>query len=289
MANAKIMARDLAPSAATIATFTGTEVATLPIANLVTYGRTPTARWSTPAGIEIRFTYASDQEINTVMLGFHNLSLTATWQITMYSDAAFTTLVDATGVISAFAPTGLTPVLNSVNIPEFKQFKNSTYYTSVNRTNIRGVRILVYDPSNIDGYIDIGRCMFGRSEQFIYGDPFGGVNLQIKDLSTSARAGNGSVITDKGQAFRELQINKQYISEVPDASGYSDWNKILEAFIRCGSDKEFFYSQFPSATNSGTGTTEEMYYQGVFKFASMSAIDRFFYQTSRTQFTLAGQ
>jgi hypothetical protein len=286
MANAKIMPRDVA-GLGTIATYQGTEVATLPSSNMLTYGRTPTARWSTPAAVDFRIVYPTVQEIDTVALCFHNLSAAATVSVLLFSDTTFTTQLYGPGPLNAFAPTGFTSVLNSINIPEFKQFRNTAQYTT-RFANVRSIVVQIADSTNPDGYIDIGRVMAGRSEQFTYGDPYGGVNLAIKDMSTSARAGNGSIITDKGPAYRELQINKQYLTEVPDASGQSDWNKLLEAYIRCGSDKEFFYSQFPSA-NSGTGTTEEMYYQGVFKFAQQSAIDRFFYQTSRTQFTLAGQ
>ena len=286
MANAKIMPRDVS-GLGTLTTVSGTEVTTLPSSNMLTYGRTPTARWSTPITVQFKMTWASVQEIDTVALCFHNLSLGSTWNIALFSDVACSVFLTGTGTVNAFQPSGFTPILADVSIPEFRQFKNSAAYVS-RQTTVRGIVITLYDSANVDGFIEAGRLMMGRSEQFVYGDPFGGVNLQIKDLSTSARAGNGSVITDKGQAFREIQINKQYISEVPDASGNSDWNKLLEAYIRCGSDKEFFYSQFPSA-NSGTGTTEEIYYQGAFKFGAMSAIDREFFKQSRTQFTLAGQ
>jgi hypothetical protein len=287
MANAKIMPRDVA-GLGTLSTFQGAEVATLPSSNMLTYGRTPSARWSTPTLVDFRIVYPSAQEIDTVALCFHNLSAAATVNVFLFSDTTFTTQIYQSTPIPAFAPTGFTSVLNSINIPEFKQFRNTAQYTTRFST-VRSIVVQIADSTNPDGYIDIGRVMAGRSEQFAYGDPYGGVNLAIKDMSTSARAGNGSIVTDKGPAYRELQINKQYLTEVPDASGQSDWNKLLEAYIRCGSDKEFFYSQFPSATNSGTGTTEEMYYQGVFKFGAMSAIDRQFYKLSQAPYTLVGQ
>lgn len=259
MANIRFLFRNLVNADNVTVTASPALVTTLPEANLQKQERNKTARSTSTASQDFKFSWATAQTVNMIALRRHNLTAAAQLAAPTYSDTAWTTAIDTNAAANCFAYTGF-DANDVLTEDDFRLLKNSGRYLT-SRANVQSMKATVTDASNPDGYFDVSRIFIGKYFEMAYQIPYSGAPLVMDDAGTQSRMDDGSLVTDKRYKMRKLEINQDYCTT-------ADW-AALEAGIRyAGKDKDIWISVFP-----GDGTHLECYYQGAFKFTSMPQFD----------------
>lgn len=236
-------------------------LSTKPETFLLTQDRWDTARTTSLASQEIKFSWPAAQRINMVALGFHNFTTAAQWRIQLYSDAAWTTQVLDNAAANLFGHTGISSISN-VDDPEFRIYRNAARYWAV-QTNVQSAKITFTDAANPAGYFDFARLMIGEYFELSRQFPFGGMQIYEAADTGQSGAGSGSVVSDKRANYLmgELSHDALVIS--------TDFEAIEALHNSCGLDRDFFLSLHPA-----DGTALELRKQGFFKFQKPSPADR---------------
>ncbi len=243
-----------------------------PETNLQDQRRKKTARSTSTASQEWRFSWASAQRVNMIALRYHNLTAAAQLAAPTYSDSAFTTSVAANAAANCFAYTGLAneDVLTS---QDFRIIKNSARYLTL-ATNVQSMKAVLTDAANPDGFFDLSRVFIGEYMEFTYGLPYGGFKLTFLDLSEQIDMADGSIVTDKREKRRQLTL-------LPNAIPASDMARLLSLLRANGKDRDIWVSCLPE-----DGTYQEAYFQGAFKMVENPTLDRHFPGHAQTALTL---
>lgn len=247
-------------------------VTTLPETNLQYQERGKTARSTSTASQDIKASWSSAQTIDMAWVRYHNLTASAQIAYPTYSDAAWTTSVDANAAANCFGYTGF-DAGDVLTDADFRLLKNSARYLT-SRSTIQSMKFTVTDASNPDGYFDISRIGCGKSTVLSYNPPYGGVPLLFEDFSTQGRMDDGSLVSDKRFKARRIELSHEWMPA-------ADWAAMLRGLREVGKDKDFFVSIYPA-----DGTYLEAYHQGTFKVADGGAFDRHLYGLARTKITL---
>lgn len=244
-----------------------TENASFPVANLTNARRDTRLRTSGVSAQSIRATWATNQKIQGVALTRHNLTAAATWQVRLYSDAAWTTLISGfdSGSITAFDTTGMTD-LDDIADASFRGYKNSVVWFATAATTVRSMQITLTDAANPDGYLEAVRVVAGPvyeppgTENFEFGYP-----LLPRDDATQTRSLGGSLDSSINVASidRELQFELRLMSQTT-----RDWWYDL-ARTR-GLRGEFFLSLHPADASKRL----ERDFQMLAKFTDLSGFER---------------
>lgn len=274
MANLRICARNIFDSAAGCTLSESPAlVTTLPAANLQTQQRFKTARSTSTASQDYKYTWSTGaQRINFLHQRMHNFTAAAQARVRNYTDIAWTTGVVDNAAADCFGYTGFSrnDVLTEY---DFRLLKNSTRYFTLMTTAQSGI-LTVTDAANPDGYFDISRLYGGEYYEFAYNVPDGGEALTFDDEGTQSKMDDGSLVTDKGQKRRILELSHDWLTS-------ADWKEVLSIIRSAGKDKDIFVSLYP-----GDGTYLEAYWQGLFKQASPAAFSRHRYGLAQTKITL---
>ena len=245
---------------------------TLPESNLQRQERYKTARTTSTASQEYKFSWSSAQTINMIAMRLHNLTAAAQLAAPTYSDSAFTTAIDANAAANCFAYPGF-DANDVLTEADFRLLKNSFRYLT-SRSTVQSLKATVTDASNPDGYFDISRFFIGKYHQFAYQVGHGGAPLTLEDFSTQERAHDGSLISDKGAKARRLELSHDFMPA-------ADWAALLAGLRFVGKDKDIAVSMFAE-----DGTYLEPYWHGLFKVAEPSAFDLHRYGLAQQRITL---
>lgn len=184
-------------------------VATLPEANLQNSLREQVARWTAVDGQAITVTFTGSKAVSCVCLYRGNFSSTATWRVRVWEDGAFSTAVYDSGVVAICPPTplgslewGVDP-LSTTLYSEWDYAVAVAWFTPVLGA---GITIDVYDPENLDGYVQASRLFVGNYFEPAVGVS-GGMQLGYKENTQQARTEGGSLRVESGAIWRTLQLD----------------------------------------------------------------------------------
>lgn len=271
MSNFRILMRNIADEAVTISAapaFLGT----LPVTNLQTQERFRTARTTGVASEVITLTYTSDQRVQMVAVGRHNLTTSSTIRAQLFSDAACTTQIDDSTALAGYSTSGLSQMdLDLYLNAEFRGFKNWAFYFATKRTTVRGIKITITDASNPDVYFDASRLAIGEYFEASYQPPFGGEGVNQQTLTKQTRTDGGSLISDRKADFRGERLDLQWVNA-------TDLPILLSIARRLGKHLDFWFSLYP-----GLGGAAEIYHQGMYKFTDLGPLEPAMYGIHRQQ------
>lgn len=270
MANLRILFRNLVDTATVTAS--PALASGNPETNLQDQRRKKTARSTSTASQELRFSWSSAQTVNMAATRYHNLTASAQLAAPTYSDSAFTTSIDANAAANCFAYTGL-DANDVLTEADFRILKNTARYLT-ERSNVQSMKLTITDAANPDGYFDISRVFIGKALTFTYNPPWGGVPLAIEDLSENTDMADGSIVTDKREKRRRIDLNLEWVAE-------AQLPALLAGLRLVGKDKDIWVSCFPE-----DGTYLEPYYQGAFKIVENAMVSRHLPSLAQTKLTL---
>lgn len=258
MANLRILFRNLVDTATVTAS--PALASGNPETNLQDQRRKKTARSTSTSTQELRFSWPAAQTVNMIALRYHNLTAAAQLAAPTYTDSAFTTLKDANAAANCFAYTGL-DANDILTETDFRILKNSARYLT-ERTDIQSMKATLTDAANPDGYFDVSRVFIGKALTFTYNPPWGGVPLTIEDMSDTMDMADGSIVTNKGEKRRRIDLSHDFFPEAQFAA-------LLAGMRLVGRDRDVWVSVFPE-----DGTYLEPYYQGAFKIMENAMLNR---------------
>lgn len=243
------------------------ESSLFPVANLKTHRRDELLRSTSLATQRIRATWAANQTIQAVALCRHNLSVNSGVQVTLFSDAAWTTSI-AGFVGSNFAgasATGMTG-FDTTYSAGYRGFKNSVQWFASAATNVRSMEITVQDSTNTDGYMEhcmlIAGPMFSPpgTENFEFGHP-----MLLMDDSTQKRGVGGTLDT----VVNTNTIDRQWTFDLRlMRQSTRDW--FYDLARTHGKRTPFFLSMYPADTDA----RRERDHQALVKFTDLSGFER---------------
>lgn len=240
-----------------------------PETNLQRHERTLTARSTSTASQEYRFSWPGPQTVDFIGIKRHNFTAAATLAAPTYSDSAFTTAIDTNPAANCFAYTGF-GAEDVLTDPDFRLLKNSGRYLT-RRTNVQSMKAVIADASNPDGYFDPSRMVIGETLELTYGVDDGDFPLTILDFSTQGRMDDGSLVSDKKDQARRFEIQRNAVAE-------ADWARLLSGLRRVGKTGDFWMSIMPTR-----GDYFEAYLQGVFKVVDNPVFNKHFRAAAQTR------
>lgn len=255
---------------ATLDVVTGTEVASLPVTNSQTYGRSKTAA-ITPGGSDtsvLEFDGGALQLASGIVLYRHWLSDLATWRVELFEGAnqTGTTVYDST--VTECTPTKtlgeldwlVDPLVSSVF--DDWPFKYSQLW--FDGVFFQSGRITIVDSSARDGLHEFDRVFLGRSFQPTFNFSYGHQHQWLSNAEQRATAA-GSTFATRRERYRQVSFSLDYLSaqERPHLS---------EAFRSVGIAKDWFISMFPES-----GGTQEIEYAMSCKFTDNPALTGTFF------------
>lgn len=217
----RILRYDLIRQSATTLSSGTTMVSTAGTAQLAKDDRTVARTSTLPATWVINATFASNQTLDMVVLGQHNLSDAATVRVQLYSDTAMTTQLTDTGHLDAFNGSALATPFDVLSAT-YRNLKNTVIYPT-QQTTVRGLKITITDAANADGFLECRRLMAGQFFQPRRGPGFGAQLVQAS-ASRTARSDSGSRTPDARGNWRELAITLGNV----EAEDLDDWAAILQ-------------------------------------------------------------
>lgn len=270
MANLRILFRNLADTAtvsASPALATGN-----PETNLQDQRRKMTARSTSTASQELRFSWSSAQTVNMIALRYHNLTASAQLAAPTYSDSAFTTSIDSNAAQNCFGYTSL-DANDVLTEADFRILKNSERYLT-ERSTVQSMKATLTDAANPDGYFDVSRVFIGKPLTVTYNPPWGGVPLTFEDMSDTIDMADGSIVTNKGEKRRRIDLSLEWVAE-------AQLPALLAGLRSVGKDKDIWVSCFPE-----DGTYLQPYYHGAFKIVENAMVSRHLPNLAQTRLTL---
>ena len=224
-----------------------------PIANTLTDVRGVVAR-TTTTSTTISITWASNQNISSVIIPYSNLTSTCTLRIRLYSDELMSTQIYDSGTLSSgifLANTSL--FTNTLGSNYRYSFGGSScirkYFTQYN--TCRGIKIDLVDTSNTDGYLEIGKIVVGSYWSPTYNTEFG-LSIGIADSSTKLRTQNGSLITDIGTSNKFMNFNLSYMNS-------TDRDTLFNIINSIGTKASMHISLFPEDADSNKEYIHQIY------------------------------
>lgn len=175
-------------------TSTGTFEATLPLLNLKSKLLSKVARTTSTAALSLNLSWVLSKSIGLVMLCHHNLSVNATVRIV--------TDTDDSGDLAVF------PVNATGNgfVTDSTQRKDVVYWLPTNVTST-STTITITDPTNADGYIQIGRLFVGTSFSPTRGVEYGKAQIGYKSLSEIQTLPSGVKYGYERMPIRTVALN----------------------------------------------------------------------------------
>lgn len=163
----------------------GTWTGGLPLANLQTRDIRKFARTSSAATSATKFdcAFAAPRSIRAVCLINTNLSRDAQYRIRWASDAGFASVVYDSGTVDMYAP-GLVPFGSieweedgfwdgRLSAEQIKWYPKDLIHILPVNTWAQYLRVEIFDSTNADGYVQIGRLFVGKGFQPNYNISYG--------------------------------------------------------------------------------------------------------------------
>lgn len=234
--------RIITPNDCDIATLTASPslVTTLPVTNLQSPSRALVARSTSTSAQDIKGTWSASRIISAAALVRHNLTSSATWQLRLYSDAAWTTLIYDSGAVVACKPKALGDLewgvdpLGASLFTDWDHAFSSMWFAPV---AARSFVITLTDTTNADGYVQASRLFIGRYLEpqinFDYG-----FRLQWLENTRQERTDGGTLRSDAQDPYRRMSFRLAALST-------SDRPKFMEWARRDGLRNDVFISAFP--------------------------------------------
>ena len=193
----------------------------LPESNLLLVGDSSIMR--VPAtSYSLTCTWGSAQQIDTVVVGKHNLtnSATVTFQL-------FTVATDTVPVA--------TKVFSYVDQIFSWIIDNESFYT------IEKIKVIVQDDTNTDGYLDLGRIAAGKA--FIPQHTIkAGATKENEYTGKSSKSMAGSTIVFPGFSYKILKVSLDFLS-------FEERDELDYFFRNAGITKSFFATVYPNWTS----------------------------------------
>ncbi len=250
-------------------------LAGLPETNVQKLPRSLTARGTSLATQDFKYSWAADQTFTMVGETWTNFTTAAQRRVIIYPNADWTgTPTYDPGAINCWAYTGLSSFFSATD-PEARIRKNGAQYftAAVGKSMI----VRYTDAANPDGFMEISRQFAGAYFEFERGFALASGAMTPGTLSSKLRLGDGSQSANKGENFFNMPLSAGLISDV-------DWPTVLFAADYLGIDRDSFFSMYP-----GDGTFKEMYHQGRFTLREPSAYEKWEANMQRGGFMLDGQ
>lgn len=234
----RILSNNLADSATISAS--PAMVATLPETNLQTALREQVARWTAVDGQAIAVTWPGSKAVSCVCLYRGNFSATATWRVRVWADGAMTTTAYDSGTVYICPPAPLGSLEWGVDPLSKNLYSDWDYAIAVawfDPVLAAGVTIDVYDPENLDGYVQASRLFVGQHFEPAVGVS-GGMQLGYRENSQQARTEGGSLRVEAGAIWRTLQVDTREMAE-------ADRLRMIDITRNSGMRNDVFVSVFP--------------------------------------------
>ena len=234
----RILSNNLADSA--IISASPAMVATLPETNLQTALREQVARWTAVDGQAITVTWPGSKAVSCVCLYRGNFSATATWRVRVWADGAMTTTAYDSGTAYICPPVPLGGLEWGVDPLSKNLYSDWDYAIAVAwfaPVLAAGVTIDVYDPENLDGYVQASRLFVGQHFEPAVGVS-SGMQLGYRENSQQARTEGGSLRVEAGAIWRTLQVDTREMAE-------SDRLRMIDIARNSGMRNDVFVSVFP--------------------------------------------
>jgi len=191
------------------------------------------------------------RSIATVVLPNHNLSQSASYTINIFKDAALTLLAGtySNTLSRVIYPFGSVPFedphwYNGQYTPEeFSQFQMPVLGLFTPAALGRYVQVLITDPTNSAGYIQLPRLFVSPGYQPSYNMSYGAQLVPV-DPSIVTRTLGGYRSIDQRTKYREFHLT---IPTLPNAEA---WSQVFDQTFALGLSKQVFFSANPQdATN----------------------------------------
>lgn len=228
-----------------LATLTSSPAAetSLPVTNLQIPARARVWRSTSAAEQVIYATWdGAGHYLNFLGLFRHNLESAATWRVQAYSDAAWTTEVYDSGTVDAIdADTlgeldwGVDELGASVFDGFLGQMFSLIYFT---RVLALSVKITITDTGNSAGYVQASHLFGGDYTEFAYSARTAG--LAWREDTELVRSNGGSLRSDQGVAFRELQLDLAAVAS-------TDRSTLMDMLRYAGRRKPVFAALYPGS------------------------------------------
>ena len=230
----------------------GSWSATLPLTNLQNRVISKVARSADLLAASTKFDIdvKADNLVRVIGLVGHNLSLTATWRARLYSDAGFTTLVYDSGTLNvwpaAYASTSLSWQASNWWSGAYTEADRAGYTWSAVHVLAGGLagrywRIEMFDASNANGYVEVGRLFMADGWQPAKNMSYG-ASLAWEDRSEVQEALSGTEYFDTRTPYRVARIQINWMDE-DEAMGNA-----FELQRRAGISREVFFLWDPEDT-----------------------------------------
>ena len=181
------------------------------------------------------------------------LFATADWSTQIYDSGTVATYSAETLGSLDF---GIDPLGSGV-FDGFLGQKFSTVY--FNRVLALSGIVTINDAGNSAGYVEASRLFGGEYTEFTYNPT--GINLSWAEMTEQSRAEGGSLRSDGSIAFRELDINLEWVDKNQRA-------QLMDMFRYAGLRKDYFISVFPTA-----GAEKERDYTMLAKLTKMPKLE----------------
>jgi len=213
----------------------------LPPSNLQLSARGRVARSTSAAQQEIAWDWGGQgYYLNFLHLSRYNLENAATIRLQLFSDAARTTQIYDSGTNVAYASAtlgaldfGVAPLGSGV-FDAFLGQRFSTFY--FNRVLALGGKLTINDTGNSAGYIEAARLFAGDHTELLYNPDTSGMGW--KDNTEQSRGSGGSLRSDAGISYRQLEISVAWLA----ASQRAQMSDMLRF---AGKRKDIFVSLYP--------------------------------------------
>lgn len=223
---------------ADVATLTVSSAA-LPAANMQDVGRSVVWRSTGKTAEAIYILLPSAMALDTVALIRSNLTGTAQWNVHFYSDAAWTTLLDESGGLTAVPSSPYTEFgWGYAGLGGDRSFpQQSVYWRPASTPNVRSIKIDLVDTANPEGYIEVSRLVVGKrwspNNNFSYK-----AKLSFLDQGRQARSEDGTLRSDAGASSRRLAFNLDWMNDA-DRAYFGEIQRY------CGLKRDLLASLYP--------------------------------------------
>jgi len=251
--NNMVMMRNSAFDESTLNLATGTtEITGLELSNTQLYSNSEIFRTPTLINAQLNMFFSEISFVSGLVLWRHNLSATATLQWRGYasSDLSGTPVFDS-GVVNAIdiknlgemnfgiEPLGANIYDNSAFTSRFTELWLKNNNEQFEPVAVQSQSIVINDPDNLDGYIDLTRIYNGLAQSpkvnFSYG-----AKLSFEATSENGvLTADGSYHTIKSPVVRNTELNLNWITEIERSA-------FIEFFALTGIHQDFYISLYPN-------------------------------------------
>lgn len=211
--------------------------ALLPVENILEYGSHLVMRSTSLATQTITATWGGTQVFDTVAIGQHNLTDSASVTVALYA-------TPGGALVESFTP-AIKPIL-------------TVYPASLEAQQLV---ITITDATNPKGYVQVGRVSAGTAFVPAFNMEYG-ISLEVVDTGNSDRSRSGTKVIFAGVPYRKISMNFSHLD--------SDNRAILQDFFvqEMGYTRSIFVSCYPNWTE----TSLEKDYEGFFHLSEQLRI-----------------